>query len=95
MLVHDFLLERGLRDASTITLVMPMPVPVPPSPDASAAILGAFAEREIGFHPNALVRGVDAERKVALLSDGEELAYDLFLAVPAHRAPAGRPRLRA
>jgi sulfide:quinone oxidoreductase len=33
------------------------------------------------------VRGVDPQRKVALLSDGEELAFDLLLAVPAHRAP--------
>jgi sulfide:quinone oxidoreductase len=87
LLVNDFLVERGLRETSSVTLVMPMPVPVPPSPDASAAILGAFAERGVGWHPNALVRGVDPERKVALLSDGEELAYDLFLAVPVHRAP--------
>jgi sulfide:quinone oxidoreductase len=87
LLVNDFLLERGLREKSSVTLVMPLPVPVPPSPDASAAILGAFAERGIAWHPNALVREVDAARKVVLLSDGEELAYDIFLAVPAHQAP--------
>ncbi len=87
LLTHDFLTERGLRETSKVTLVMPMGVPVPPSPDASAAILGAFAERGIEWHPNALVSGVDPQRKVALLSDGEELAYDLFLAVPVHRAP--------
>ena len=87
LLVNDFLVERGLREASTVTLVMPLPVPVPPSPDASAAILGAFQERGIGWHPNALVRELDPARKVALLSDGAELAYDLFLAVPVHRAP--------
>ncbi|HEX4018528.1 MAG TPA: FAD/NAD(P)-binding oxidoreductase [Frankiaceae bacterium] len=87
LLVNDFLLERGLRDSSSVTLVMPLPVPVPPSPDASAAILGAFAERGITWHPGALVREVDGARKVVLLSDGEELAYDLLLAVPMHRAP--------
>ncbi len=87
LLVHDFLAARGLRDASSVTLVMPMGVPVPPSPDASAAILAAFAERGIQWYPNALVQGVDPQRKVALLSDGAELAFDLFLAVPAHRAP--------
>jgi sulfide:quinone oxidoreductase len=87
LLVNDFLLERGLRESSSVTIVMPMGVPVPPSPDASAAILAAFAERGIEWHPNALVRAVDPERKVALLSDGAELAYDLFLAVPVHRAP--------
>ena len=87
LLVNDFLRERGLRDCSSVTLVMPLPVPVPPSPDASAAILAAFGDRGIAWHPNALVREVDGARKVVLLSDGEELAYDLFLAVPVHRAP--------
>jgi sulfide:quinone oxidoreductase len=87
LLVHDFLQERGLRTASTVSLVMPLPVPVPPSPDASNAILAAFAERDIGWHPGRLVSGLDPERKVALLSDGSEMGYDLFLGVPVHRAP--------
>ncbi len=87
LLVHDFLAGRGLRDVSSVTLVMPMGVPVPPSPDASAAILAAFEERGIRWYPNALVSGVDPARRVALLSDGAQLAFDLFLAVPAHRAP--------
>jgi sulfide:quinone oxidoreductase len=87
LLVNDFLVERGLRESSPVTLVMPMGVPVPPSPDASGAILAAFEARGITWHPNALVRAVDPARKVALLSDGEELAYELFLGVPVHRAP--------
>jgi hypothetical protein len=32
---------------------------------------------------------LDPSRKVAVRPDGGELAYDLFLAVPAHRAPTG------
>lgn len=88
LLVHDFLAERGLREASEITLVMPFGVPVPPSPQASAALLAAFAERGIQWVPERLVRGLDAERRVALLSDGSELPYDLFLGVPVHRVPA-------
>jgi len=35
-----------------------------------------------------LVRALDPGRKVALLSDGAEMPYDLFLGVPVHRAPA-------
>jgi len=88
LLMHDFLADRDLLDSSQVSLVMPMGVPVPPSPDASAAILAAFAERGIRWHPDRLVRGLDPERKVALLSDGGELPYDLFLGVPVHRAPA-------
>jgi sulfide:quinone oxidoreductase len=33
------------------------------------------------------VRRLDAERKVAVLSGGGEIPYDLFLGVPVHRAP--------
>ena len=87
LLMHDFLAERGLRDGSQISLVMPMPVPIPPSPEASKALLIAFEERGIGWHPETLVRGLDPKRKVATLGDGAEMPYDLFLAVPTHRAP--------
>src|SRR5262249_50303270 len=31
LLVHDFLVHRGLRDRSEVALVMPLPVPIPPS----------------------------------------------------------------
>jgi sulfide:quinone oxidoreductase len=88
LLVHDLLTRRGLRERSEVSLVMPLGVPIPPSPDASQALLTAFAERGITWHPNAQVRALDPARKVCLLADGRELAYDLFLGVPVHRAPA-------
>jgi sulfide:quinone oxidoreductase len=87
LLVDEFLTVRGLRDSSEISLVMPLPVPVPPSPEASKVILNAFAERGITFVPRKLVSGLDPARRVALLGEGEELPYDLFLGVPKHRAP--------
>jgi sulfide:quinone oxidoreductase len=87
LLMHDFLDARGLRDRSHISLVMPLPVPIPPSPDASKALLVAFDERAIAWHPETLVRGLDPARRVAQLGDGTEMPYDLFLGVPAHRAP--------
>jgi sulfide:quinone oxidoreductase len=88
LLMHDFLQERGMRDSSQIDVVMPMGVPIPPSPEASKAILAAFAEHGIGWHPSQVVRSLDPGRKVAQLGDGTELPYDLFLGVPVHRAPA-------
>ena len=33
------------------------------------------------------MRALEPARKVAVLSDGDELPYDLFLGVPVHRAP--------
>jgi sulfide:quinone oxidoreductase len=88
LLMHDHLTARGVRDVSEIALVMPMGVPIPPSPAASKALLTAFEERDISWHPERLVTGLDPERNVALLSDGDEMPYDLFLGVPVHRAPA-------
>lgn len=88
LLMHDYLQERGLRDQSEISLVMPFGVPIPPSPAASEALLSAFAERGIHWHPERLVRALDPERKVAVLSDGSEMAYDLFLGVPQHQVPS-------
>ncbi len=86
LLTHEFLQSRGLLD-SKVSLVMPLPVPVPPSPEASRAILAAFEERGIEWLPGRLVRSLDPARRVAILSDDSELAYDLFLGVPVHRAP--------
>ncbi len=87
LMLHDFLVDRGLRGASEISLVMPLGAPIPPSPAASAALLTAFAERGISWHPETLVRGLDAERRVAVLGNGEEMPFDLFLGVPVHRVP--------
>ena len=87
LLLHDYLSARGLRDDCEISLVMPFGTPVPPSPDASAALLAAFAERGIEFVPGRRVSSLDPARSVAVLDDGTELPYDLFLGVPKHRAP--------
>jgi sulfide:quinone oxidoreductase len=88
LMLDEYLTRRGRRAASTISLVMPFGVPIPPSPAASRALLGTFAERGIEWCPDRLVRALDPDRRVALLSDGGELAFDLFLGVPVHRAPA-------
>lgn len=88
LMLHDHLSKLGVRGACEITLVLPLPSPVPPSPDTSKALITAFAERGIRFMPNRRVATVDAARRVATLDDGSELAYELFLGVPKHRAPA-------
>ncbi|HKC29586.1 MAG TPA: hypothetical protein VKB75_16340, partial [Jatrophihabitans sp.] len=45
-------------------------------------------ERGIEWLPERLVRQLDPARRVAVLSDGSEQPFDLFLGVPVHRAPA-------
>jgi len=87
LLLHEDLVARGVRDACTITVVIPFANPVPPSPETSAALLEAFAERDITYVGGPRVRSLDGARRLVVLDDGRELPYDLFLGVPKHRAP--------
>jgi sulfide:quinone oxidoreductase len=87
MLMHDFLLERGLRDASRITLVTPQPTPLPVSPEVGAAILAELTDRGIQFVGGAQITGVDPGGHAVRLADGTAIESDLILAVPLHVAP--------
>ena len=87
LLLHDQLSARGVRADCEISFVIPFGSPVPPSPDTSRALVAAFAERGIEFVPNRRVSSLDGGRRVAVLDDGSEMPYDLFLGVPKHRAP--------
>jgi len=87
LLLHEYLTARGVRGDCEISFVLPLPSPVPPSPETSAALIEAFAERDIEFLPNTRIASLDPARKVAVLDGGGEMAYDLFLGVPKHRAP--------
>src|SRR5260370_27770138 len=87
LMMHDYLTTRGIRSACEITLILPLETPVPPSPETSRALLAAFAERNITFVADRELRSVDAPRRVVTLDDGREVSYDLFLRVPAMRAP--------
>ena len=88
LLMDEHLRKLGVREQSEVALVMPLPVPIPPSPAASAALLEVFAERGIDWVPGTLVRALDPERKVAIVGDGSEMPYDLFLGIPKHQVPA-------
>jgi sulfide:quinone oxidoreductase len=50
-------------------------------------LLAAFAERNITFVADRELRSVDTRRRVVTIDDGREFSYDLFLGVPAIRAP--------
>ena len=87
LMLHDYLTQRGVRDACTISLVIPFGLPIPPSPDSSKALLKAFEERDIRFIPQRKVSSVDGNKKLIVLDDGTEMPCDLFLGIPKHVAP--------
>jgi sulfide:quinone oxidoreductase len=88
LLLHDYLVTRGVRDACTMTIVIPFGRPVPPSPETSDALVAAFKERNIRFVAQRKVAALDGAKKTVILDDGSTLPYDLFLGIPKHRAPA-------
>jgi len=87
LLMHDYLTKRGIRQECEISIVMPFGLPIPPSPDTSRALLTAFAERNINFIPHHTVKAIDPSGHVAILDDGTEMPFDLFLGIPKHRVP--------
>ena len=87
LMLHDYLVKRGVRGACRITLVNPLPSPVPPSPEMSRALVAEFAIRGIEYIPSHRVVEVDEGRRVVRLENGRELPCDLFLGVPKNRAP--------
>ena len=87
LLLDDELRRRGVRDACEIAFVIPLPSPVPPSPETSAALQGEFEQRGIELITGRRIASLDPARNVAVLDDGSEQPYDLFLGVPKHRAP--------
>jgi sulfide:quinone oxidoreductase len=87
LLLDDTLTARGVRGGCEISFVIPLGSPVPPSPETSAALIEEFDRRNITFIPDRRVRELDPSRRVAVLDDGGELEFDLFLGVPLHRAP--------
>jgi sulfide:quinone oxidoreductase len=87
LLLHDELTARGVREQCQISFVIPLGTPVPPSPETSAALIEEFVKRDIALIAGRRVVSLDPARSVAALDDGTELAFDLFLGVPKHRAP--------
>ena len=76
---------RRLRDHASC---MPFGTPVPPSPETSAGAARRVrrARHRVRPRPSRRPRST-ASARVAVLDDGSELPYDLFLGVPKHRAP--------
>ncbi|HEY9000102.1 MAG TPA: FAD-dependent oxidoreductase [Mucilaginibacter sp.] len=85
LMLHDYLVSAGVREACKISLVIPYGSPIPPSPDSSKALIKAFEERSIRFIPQHKIASL--RPNTAVLDDGTELPFDLFLGIPKHVTP--------
>ena len=87
LMLHDYLTKRGVRGACEITLVLPLSSPMPASADLSRDLVAAFAETGIRLLLGRSVRALEPGRKTAVLDDGTELPYALYLGIPKHQVP--------
>jgi sulfide:quinone oxidoreductase len=87
-LLHDQLVERGIRDQTEIRVIAPMTAPVPVTPEVSQRFLDELAARGIEYMAKNRVVELDPSGKQAVLENGERFPYDLFVGIPIHRVPA-------
>jgi sulfide:quinone oxidoreductase len=88
LLLHDHLVERGIRADAEIRVIGPMAAPVPITKELSQSILDALQERGIQYVPRQRVVELDPSNKRARLESGGTVSYDLFVGIPVHRVPA-------
>ncbi|HET8752010.1 MAG TPA: FAD-dependent oxidoreductase [Gaiellaceae bacterium] len=87
-LLHDRLVERGIRDRTEIRIVAPMAAPVPVTPEVSKRFLDELERRGMEYVGKSRVVELDPSSMHAVLESGERLPYDLFVGIPIHRVPA-------
>ncbi len=92
LMLHDYLVERGVRDDVTIYLVNPLGSPIPVSSETSSAIVAMLEERGIRHWPSSRVVRLDPASRVAHLEDGRELPYLRPVPRGAGAPRAGRGR---
>ena len=83
-LIESELRKRGLRERSTIDFCSPIgrAFTIESVSEMATPIL---AQKGIELHTFFNVEAIDAQRKVVLSLEGEELPYDLLILVPPHR----------
>lgn len=79
--------KRGVRDRVQIAIYTPEKQPMPVAgPAVGEALRSMLAARSIDYHPQRTVARVDRTSHTVVV-DGDEIAFDLLITVPPHRAP--------
>ncbi|MGI9556902.1 MAG: NAD(P)/FAD-dependent oxidoreductase [Solirubrobacterales bacterium] len=87
LLIHDMLVDKGVRSNVVIETIGPISAPVPITPEVSSAFARALAERDIAYLANRQVVSVDADAGELRLETGDAVPYDFLIGIPVHRVP--------
>lgn len=88
LLLQDSFEERGLKNAVHLSVYTMEPAPMATAgPEVGKLVTGQLHENGIAFHPQKKTLHVDSNRQVVAFEDGDEIQYDLLIAIPPHEAP--------
>ena len=87
MQLHDFFVDRGIRDKVDLKMVIPMPGPLPIAQEVSEKITELLEEMSITLTTGTQIERIEPERRKAISKDNNELSYDLLIGVPVHIPP--------
>jgi sulfide:quinone oxidoreductase len=88
MLIDDFCRGRGVRNTVEIDVYAAEPAPMGVAgPEVSTGVKQLLAARNIAYHPEHQVTGVDAAAGRLAFANGARAGYDLLAYVPPHRPP--------
>jgi sulfide:quinone oxidoreductase len=87
-LLDEHFTRQGIRDSVEMATTFPMARPVPVTGEVAQMFRDGLAARGVNELPEHLVTGIDQATRTAHLAGGDTLAYDLFIGIPVHRAPA-------
>lgn len=89
LLIDEHLRDRGVRDAIDLVITTPQPITLPAAGEGASEFLAdQLRRRDVEVRAESPLAAVDAEGQRARYADGDELAFDLFLGVPASVPPA-------
>jgi sulfide:quinone oxidoreductase len=84
-LLHDYFVRRGIRDRVEMAFFTRDPAPRGPSHEPAVWMDQQARARDIAQHYSFGLEAVDPASKVVRGRFGEELPYDLLVAVPPHQ----------
>jgi sulfide:quinone oxidoreductase len=88
MLIEAFCRKRGIREAAHIHVYAAEPAPMGVAgPEVSGAVKQLLTTKNIPYHPEHQVTGVDATTKLLMFANGTCTEFDLLAYVPPHRPP--------
>lgn len=88
MLMEAAFTRKGIRSRVELNVYTPETLPMPVAgPEMGRQVKDLVESKEIGFHPQLKLAGVDAGRKTLRFDGGREERFDFLLAIPPHRPP--------